>query len=107
MTFMFSVGRWFGFYIRTGYLVRIGLGIIEIAFSFGERGGLSNFVESVMQGSGEAANEIVDDPMKTGHKFPVGFVSLVNGQPAEVRVELESNQTKFLIENGQQVGESV
>lgn len=90
------MGRWYGFYFYWGNLVRIGLGMIELAFTTGEHGQTTDFLEGIMGTSGEAARQIDRDPMKTGYKLPVGFVSLENGKQAEMRIELESNSEKFL-----------
>jgi hypothetical protein len=93
---MFSFGQWFGFYVRSGFFYRIGIGILELSIAFSNGGSVARFVDGIMESSGEAAQRVMDEPMKTGHKLPVGFISLLNGQPAEIRVEVEANRSKFL-----------
>lgn len=96
LTFTFSLGRWYGFYLDVGYLVRLGLGLFEVGFAFREGGETTHFLESVMRSSGQAADAIARDPMSTGQKLPIGFMALNNGQPAELRVEVETNRKKFV-----------
>ncbi len=96
VTFTLSLGRWYGFYLDFGYLVRLGLGLLEVGFAFREGGETTHFLESVMRSSGRAADAILEDPMSTGQKLPIGFMALNNGQPAELRVEVETNREKFV-----------
>lgn len=96
VTFTLSLGRWYGFYLDAGYLVRLGLGLFEIGFAMSEGGETTHFLESVMRNSGRAADAILQDPMSTGQKLPIGFMALNNGQPAELRVEVETNREKFV-----------
>jgi len=96
MTCFLSLGRWYGFYFHWGNLIRLGMGFFEFAMTTGEQGHTTDFLEGIMGSSGEVARRIHDDPLKTGDKLPVGFVSLKNGKQAELRVELESNTEKFI-----------
>lgn len=96
VTFTLSLGRWYGFYLDIGYLVRIGLGFLEVGFALREGGETTHFLENVMRCSGRAADAILRDPMSTGRKLPIGFMALNNGQPAELRLEVETNRQKFV-----------
>jgi hypothetical protein len=96
VTWFLSMGSWYGFYVRRTNLVRIGLGLLEIGWTWGERGHSVDFLDGVMGTSGAAAREIEEEPLTTGRKLPVGFVSLENGQQAEMRIELEANSEKYL-----------